>query len=136
MCYKCGKEGHYARGCTAKILNNNWQNKSQGSQLRSLQAMEEGYKEEQDKKNVPEPNARIYAYTKGDAEAGGSKVVTCQLVIVNKIAQVLFDSGVNILLYLLCLLNVWIEIWIVLGKPSGRFYHLVLLCCQAIGYVL
>ncbi|KAL5577196.1 hypothetical protein UlMin_018895 [Ulmus minor] len=29
--------------------------------------------------NVPEPNARIYAYTKGDTEAGGSKVVTDEL---------------------------------------------------------
>ncbi|KAL5550484.1 hypothetical protein UlMin_000660 [Ulmus minor] len=55
--------------------------------------MAEGSNEEQDKKNVPESNARIYAYTKGDAEAGGSEVVTCQLYVVNKIAFVLFDSG-------------------------------------------
>ncbi|KAL5565129.1 hypothetical protein UlMin_028293 [Ulmus minor] len=49
--------------------------------------------EETDRKNIPEPNARIYAYTKGDAEARGSKVVTGQLPIVNKITRVLFDSG-------------------------------------------
>ena len=52
----------------------------------SLQAVVEGPTEEQDKKNVPEPNGRIYAYTKGDAELGGSKVITGQLPIVNKIA--------------------------------------------------
>ena len=45
------------------------------------------------KKNVPEPNARIYAYTKGDAEAGGSKVMTGQFHVVNKLARMLFDSG-------------------------------------------
>ena len=42
---------------------------------------------------MPEPNARIYAYTKGDAKAGSSKVVTDQLPIINKLALVLFDSG-------------------------------------------
>ena len=52
----------------------------------------EGPNEEQDKKNVPDPNARIYAYTKDDAEAGGSKVVTGQLPIINKLARVLFNS--------------------------------------------
>ena len=72
---------------------NNWQNKNQGLQLRSLQVLRKGPNEEQDKKNVLEPNARIYTYTKGDAEAGGSKVATCQLPVVNKLAYVLFDSG-------------------------------------------
>ena len=38
-----------------------------------------------------DPNARIYAYTKG--EAGGSKVVTGQLLVANMIARVLIDSG-------------------------------------------
>ncbi|KAL5556076.1 hypothetical protein UlMin_038312 [Ulmus minor] len=52
-----------------------------------------GPKEESDRKNIPEPNARIYAYTKGDAEAGGSKVVAGQLPVINEIARVLFDSG-------------------------------------------
>ena len=55
--------------------------------------MTEGPAEGQDIKNVPEPNARIYAYTKGDAEAGGSKVVTGQLPVANMVARVLYDSG-------------------------------------------
>ena len=45
------------------------------------------------KKEIPEPNARIYAYTRDDVEAGTSKVVTGQLSIANKCATVLFDSG-------------------------------------------
>ncbi|KAL5548997.1 hypothetical protein UlMin_004228 [Ulmus minor] len=83
-CYKCGKEGHYAKGCTVK---------TQETQLRAIEAVAVGPKEESDRKNIPEPNARLYAYTKGDAEAGGSKVVTGQLPVVNEIARVLFDSG-------------------------------------------
>ncbi|KAL5555062.1 hypothetical protein UlMin_037298 [Ulmus minor] len=58
-----------------------------------MQALTKGPTKEQDIKSVLEPNARIYAYTKGDAEAEGSKVVTCQLPVINKIARVLFDSG-------------------------------------------
>ena len=49
--------------------------------------------EGQDVKNVLEPNVRIYAYTKGDAEAGGSKVVTGQLPVAYVVARVLTDSG-------------------------------------------
>ncbi|KAL5556154.1 hypothetical protein UlMin_038390 [Ulmus minor] len=59
----------------------------------AIEAVAVGPKEESDRKNIPEPNARLYAYTKGDAEAGGSKVVTGQLPVVNVIARVLFDSG-------------------------------------------
>ena len=40
-----------------------------------------------------EPNARIYVYTKGDAEAGGLKVVTVQLPVAYVLARVLIDSG-------------------------------------------
>ena len=90
VCYKCIKEGHFVRGCTVKTPNDNRQNKNQGAQFRSLQAMIEGPTDKQDRKGMPEPNARIYAYTKGNAEAGGSKVVTGQLPIINKIARVFF----------------------------------------------
>jgi len=55
-----------------------------------------------EKKEIPEPNARIYAYMKDDAKAGTFKVVTGQL----KCANVLFDSGKLILLPQLCLLIV------------------------------
>src|SRR5690606_33586555 len=57
-----------------------------------LQALTKRPNDEQDKKNVPEPNARIYIHTKGEAEARGSKVVTGQLHVVNKLARVLFES--------------------------------------------
>ena len=42
---------------------------------------------------APEPQARIYAYTKGDAEAGTSHVVTGQISITTHDAIALFDSG-------------------------------------------
>ena len=55
--------------------------------------MIEGSTEVQEKKEIPEPNARIYAYTKGDVEVGSSKVVTGQPPVLNKLAPVLFDFG-------------------------------------------
>ena len=75
MCYKCGKEGHFAKRCTVKSTGDNQQVRNQEGQFRSLQTLTEGPAEGQDIKNVPELNARIYAYTKVDAEVGGSKVV-------------------------------------------------------------
>ncbi|KAL5549498.1 hypothetical protein UlMin_004729 [Ulmus minor] len=93
VCYKCGKEGHFAKGCTARTPNDSRQNRNQGAQLKSLQVLTGGFTDDQDRKDVLEPNAKIYAYTKGDAEAGGSKVVTGQLPVANKIAHVLFDYG-------------------------------------------
>ncbi|KAL5581299.1 hypothetical protein UlMin_013741 [Ulmus minor] len=75
-CYKCGKEGHFARKCTVKSTGEGQPNRNQEGQFRSLQTLTDGPAEGPDIKNVLEPNARIYAYTKGDAEAGSSKVVT------------------------------------------------------------
>ena len=42
---------------------------------------------------APEPEARIYTYTKGDAEVRTSNVVTGQLSVANLTLRVLFDSG-------------------------------------------
>ncbi|KAL5583419.1 hypothetical protein UlMin_015861 [Ulmus minor] len=92
-CYKCGKEGHFARKCTVKSTGDSQQNRNKEGQFRSLQTLTEGPAEEQDTKNVLEPNARVYAYTKGDAEAGGSKVITGQLLVAYVLARVLIDSG-------------------------------------------
>ena len=58
-----------------KTASDQWQSKNPELQLRALETMAIGPKEETDKINIPEPNARIYAYTKGDAEVEGSKVV-------------------------------------------------------------
>ena len=85
------KEGHFAKKCTVKSTGDNQQNRNQEGQFRSLQTLTEGPAEGQDTKNVLEPNARIYAYTNG--EAGGSKFVTGQLLVANMIARVLIDSG-------------------------------------------
>ena len=56
--------------------NNGQQSWNQNSQLRSVQAQIEGPVVEQDRKETLEPNARIYAFTRGDAEVGSSKVVS------------------------------------------------------------
>ncbi|GMN63823.1 hypothetical protein TIFTF001_032883 [Ficus carica] len=77
-CYIYGKEGHYARNCTLSNQNSNpqFQNRNPSSQLHTAQVKIEGPFLAQGKLEAPEPQARIYAYTKGDIEAGTSSVVT------------------------------------------------------------
>ncbi|GMN23727.1 hypothetical protein TIFTF001_050287 [Ficus carica] len=77
-CYICDKEGHYARNCPQNNQNQNPQypNRNVSSQLHAVQARLEGPSISQGRLEAPEPQARIYAYTNGDAEAGTSHEVT------------------------------------------------------------
>ena len=58
-----------------------------------MQVKLEGPSISQRRLEAPEPEAKIYAYTKGDAEAGTSNVVTGQLSVANLNSYILFDSG-------------------------------------------
>ena len=58
-----------------------------------MQAKLKGSLISQGRLEAPEPKAKIYAYTKGDAEAGTSNVVTSQLYVANLSSYILFDSG-------------------------------------------
>ena len=60
-----------------------------------MQAKLEGLCISQGRLETPEPEAKIFAYTKGDVEARNFNVVTCQFSIANLTLRVLFDSGVT-----------------------------------------
>ena len=76
-CYLYGKIGHYARSCPQNNQSHNPQYPNQnGRQLHAVQARLEGPSITQGRLEAPEPQAKIYAYTNGDAEAGTSHGVT------------------------------------------------------------
>ncbi|KAL5583320.1 hypothetical protein UlMin_015762 [Ulmus minor] len=95
ICYRCGKERHYAKQCSnpPNLGNAPNQIKYPVPRAYAMQAQLEGPPINQGRLEAPEPEARIYAYTKGDAEAGTSNVVTGQLTVANSNAYILFDSG-------------------------------------------
>ena len=92
-CYLCGKEGHYARNCNANFQNQQSNQRNQGNQLHAAQLKIEGPEISQGRLEAPEPQGRIYAYTKEDVQAGPSTVVTGQLPFAQQDVYVLFDFG-------------------------------------------
>ncbi|GMN22150.1 hypothetical protein TIFTF001_051183 [Ficus carica] len=98
-CYLYGKEGHYARNCISNNQNQQYPNRNSSNQLHTVQAQIEGPSIAQGRVEAPKPQTRIYAYTKGDVEAGTSHVVTGQIYITTFVAIALFDSGATHRLY-------------------------------------
>ncbi|KAL5556781.1 hypothetical protein UlMin_039017 [Ulmus minor] len=95
VCYRCGKEGHYANQCPNPPNYGNVPapKKNPAPKAYALQAKLEGPSISQGRLEAPKPEAQIYAYTKGDVKAGTSNVVTGQLSVANLTLHVLFDSG-------------------------------------------
>ena len=98
MCYRCGKEGHNARQCPnpPNYRNVSAPTKNPTPKAYAMQAKLEGPSISQGRLEALEPKARIYAYMKGEVEAGTSNVVTGQLSVANMNLHVLFDSGATL----------------------------------------
>ncbi|KAL5540549.1 hypothetical protein UlMin_043252 [Ulmus minor] len=94
-CFICGKEGHFAKNCFAKVDQGDKLNQPgvQGSGLNAAQVKMEGASITQSRLEAPEANARIFTFSRNDAEAGTSNVVTGQLSVAKMSAYVLFDFG-------------------------------------------
>ncbi|KAL5555170.1 hypothetical protein UlMin_037406 [Ulmus minor] len=94
-CFICGKEGHFAKNCFAKMDQGDKLNQPgvQGSRLNAAQVKMEGASITQSRLEAPEANTRIFTFSRNDAEAGTSNVVTGQLSVAKMSACVLFDSG-------------------------------------------
>ncbi|GMN72167.1 hypothetical protein TIFTF001_052802, partial [Ficus carica] len=92
-CFLCGKEGHYAKSCNLNSQSPQNQQRGQGSQLHAAQMKLDGPAISQGRLEAPEPQGRIYTYTKEDVQAGPSTVVTGQLPFAQQDAYVLIDSG-------------------------------------------
>ncbi|KAL5566930.1 hypothetical protein UlMin_026241 [Ulmus minor] len=70
-------------------------NRPQDLQLRMMLAGTEGPIDVPVKKEIPEPNGRIYAFTRDDAEAGTSKVVTAAFMdLMNRVFKEYLDKFV------------------------------------------
>ncbi|KAL5575507.1 hypothetical protein UlMin_017206 [Ulmus minor] len=115
-CTKCGRQ--HPGECKAGTLNflnkpsvGNQQGstKAPASKAYAMQAKVEGPSISQGKLKAPEPNARIYAYAKGDAEAGTSNVVTEKELYVDLIVLDMYDYDVILGMDFLAKYNATIE---------------------------
>ncbi|KAL5549448.1 hypothetical protein UlMin_004679 [Ulmus minor] len=85
---------HYAKFCPNPPSQGNVppQNKSQAPKAYALQAQIEGPPFIQGRLEAPEPEAKIFAYTKGDVDAGTSNVVTAFMDLMNRVFAQYLDK--------------------------------------------
>lgn len=95
ICYRCGKEGHYAKKFPNPPNYGNVapQTKNPTPKKYAMQVTLEGPSISQGRLEAPEAEARVYTYTKEDVEAGTSNVVTGQLSVANMSSYIIFDYG-------------------------------------------
>ncbi|KAL5579991.1 hypothetical protein UlMin_012433 [Ulmus minor] len=87
-----------------------------------MQAQLEGPSISQGRLEAPEPEAKIYAYTKGDVEVGTSNVVTGQLSVANLTLRVLFNSGATH-----SFVSTWLRVIPVLEANRELYVDLIIL---------